>query len=183
MTSSTLGYSAPGRRTARRINVRMIVFLAVAAAPFAWFLYVFLDSTLTGGIHHHAKYDDVDLKSLGYFEFDEMASSLDGVPAKWRALDGKRVSLQGFMWAPDAAGPMIRDFQFVYSISKCCFGGPPRVQERVFAHVPDNIQPVPYFGDMARIVGVLHVKLEKEPTTGKVIKLYTIDVDEAEKMS
>lgn len=180
MTTTTLGY-APNRPTRRpSINFRMIAFLAVAASPFLWFLYVFLDSTLTGGIHQHKGYAEVDLKSLGYFQFDQDAGTLNDVPAKWRALDGKKIELKGFMWAPTAAGPGVRDFQFVYSITKCCFGGPPLVQERVFAHVPDNARPAPYYGDMCRMVGTLHVNLEKDPAAGKITKLYSVDVESLE---
>ena len=82
------------------------------------------------------------------------------------------------MYAGRSAAPEINDFQFVYSITKCCFNGPPLVQERVFAHTADGSR-VPYYGDLVKIVGTLHVKVEKD--AGVVTSIYTIDVDNIEK--
>jgi len=182
MTTTTLGYAPPSRpRGRRKINFRLIAFLAVAAAPFAWFLYVFLDSTLTGGIHQYKDYAAVDLKSLGNFPFNDMTGTIQDVPPRWRALNGKRIELKGFIFAGWSAGPTVQDFEFVYNIQKCCFGGPPQVQERVFAHVPDSAPPAPNDSyDMMRLVGILHVNAEKDPQTGKVNKLYTLDVEKVE---
>lgn len=181
MTTATspapLPYASPSSRRRRpRINIRLIVFLAAVAFPFMWILYSVIDANVYGGIHRHGNYSEVDLKALGFYEFDGTHGTIDDVPEKWRALDGQRVQLQGFMWAPDSAGYGVRDFQFVYNITKCCFNGPPLVQERVFAHVPDNMPPVPYYYQFATLTGILHVKVEN-PTGMKVIAVYTIDVE------
>ncbi len=82
------------------------------------------------------------------------------------------------MYAGRSAAPRINDFQFVYSITKCCFNGPPLVQERVFAHTR-NDELVPYYGDLVKIVGTLHVKVQKE--AGVVTAVYSMDVDKVEK--
>lgn len=170
----TMTAYAPPRR---RINFRMIAFLAIVSFPFLWFGYIFLNDRLTNGIEHHANYEEVNLKAMGNFPLDQSDGSTDAVP-HWRQLDGKRVLLEGFMYAGRSAAPRINDFQFVYSITKCCFNGPPLVQERVFAHTR-NDELVPYYGDLVKIVGTLHVKVQKE--AGVVTAVYSMDVDKVEK--
>jgi len=163
----------------RRINFRLIIFLGIVSFPFLWFGYVFLNQTLTGGIEQHADYAKVDLKALGNFPLDGANGTMTDIPSRWRGLDGKRVVLEGFMYAPNAASDQVNDFQFVYSITKCCFNGPPLVQERVFAKVPGS-GSVPYYGDLARVVGTLHVNIEKE--AGIIRSVYTLDVEKVEAM-
>src|SRR2546428_1602118 len=151
-----VSYGRAPRRQKPRINLRLVALLALVAAPFIYFGYVILDQSLNGGVTRHGDYYDVDLKSLGYFPFDAAKDGLAEVPSRWRQLDGKRVALQGEMYDPDSAGDKINSFQLVYSIQKCCFGGPPRVQERVFAAVPDN-GTVHYYGHVGRVRGTRHV--------------------------
>jgi hypothetical protein len=170
-------YAAPGaRRRGPRINFRMLVFLLAVATPPMWVIYSVIDATVYGGIKDRGTYKEVELKALGYYDFDGQHGTINDVPEKWRALDGQRVQLTGFMWAGTSAGYAVRDFQFVYNITKCCFNGPPLVQERVFAHVPDKYPPAPYYGDFVTLTGILHVKIEN-PTGDKVNSVYTIDVE------
>ena len=163
------------------INFRLIGFMAVVALPFAWFAYVYLNQTLTGGVHYGKDYAVVDLKSLGYFQFDQSNGTINDVPPKWRALDGKRVQLKGFMWAGASAAPRVSEFQFVYNVAKCCFSGPPQVQERVFAFTPPD-HPMPYVGDFMTVTGTLHVKVVKQED-GTIASVYTLDVEHAEPTS
>jgi hypothetical protein len=179
MTTATapLPYAAPRARKGRpRFNLRLMILIAVVAFPFLYILYSVIDANVYGGIHDRGTYKEVDLKALGFYDFDGNHGTIDDVPEKWRALDGQRVQLTGFMWAPNSSGWYVRDFQFVYNITKCCFSGPPQVQERVFAHVPDNMPPAPYYGDLSTLTGILHVHIEN-PTGDKVIAVYTIDVE------
>ena len=160
----------------QRINFRLIAFLVIIAAPFVGLLYAFV--TYNGGVRHTADGEAVDLKALGNFAFNETSGTINDVPAKWRALDGKKVVLEGYMYSPNAAGQS-RDFVFVYNVAKCCFGGPPQVQERVFVHVPEG-RTIQYFGmyDFVRMIGTLHVKVEKNE--GVIASVYTLDPDKAE---
>jgi len=167
--------SAVPPRRRPRINLRLVVLLAVVSLPFLYFGYVILDQSLNGGITHHGTYSDVDLKSLGYFPFDPVKDDLNNVPAKWRQLDGKRVALQGEMYAPGEASDQIRQFELVYSIQKCCFNGPPRVQERVFASVPNNGR-VQYYPQVVRVIGTLHVNARRDEV-GQVSKIFELDVE------
>jgi hypothetical protein len=167
--------TAETRRPRSRVSLRLVVLLALLTAPFAYFGYVIIDQSLHGGVTNRGSYYDVDLKSLGYFPFDAEKDDLDNVPAQWRQLDGKRVALNGEMYAPDSSGDNVSAFQLVYSIQKCCFNGPPRVQERVFAAVPNNGK-VRYYPQVVRVVGTLHVKAERNEV-GAIERLYTLDVE------
>jgi hypothetical protein len=164
-------------RRAFKLNVRLILFLGIVSFPFLWFGYVFLNDALTHGIEQHGDYAKVDLKALGNFPFDGGNGSMADIPERYRALDGKRVQFEGFMYAPMAASLQINDFQLVYSITKCCFNGPPLVQERVFAHVPGN-NTAQYYSDLVRVTGTLHINVVKEE--GIIKSVYTMDVEKVD---
>jgi hypothetical protein len=163
----------PARRP--RVNFRLVMVLALVALPFLYFGYVIVDQALHKGVVNRGNYYEVDLKSLGYFPFDPAKDDLNDVPRQWRDLDGKRVALVGEMYTGGSAAPKVRGFELVYSIQKCCFGGPPKVQERVFAKVPNN-GTVPYFWQPVRVVGTLHVGVRRDET-GQIVSIYDMDVE------
>lgn len=162
-------------RLRQRINFRLILFLAVVCVPCAWIGYIFANEYLTHGIHKHEGYVDVNLKQLGQFPFDKENGQLTDVPKEFRELDGKRVELKGKMYAGFSAYSKVSSFEFVYDVNKCCFGGPPQVQERVFVH---SSQPVPLYGmyDLVDIVGNLHVRLKRE-AGGVITSVYDLDLE------
>jgi hypothetical protein len=135
------------RRPRPRVSLRLVVVLALLAAPFLYFGYVILDQSLHGGVTNRGSYYDVDLKSLGYFPFDANKDGIDHVDA----------------------------FELVYSIQKCCFNGPPRVQERVYATAGKNAT-VNYYPQIVRVVGTLHVTARRNEV-GAIEKLYELDVE------
>jgi hypothetical protein len=154
-------------------NWRLYAFVAVLCVPFAYLGYSLLSFTLSNGIHQHGDTTSVDLKSLGNFPFDGVNGMLTDVPKDFRALDGKRVELTGMMWSAKSAGPHTNEFQLVYNIAKCCFGGPPKVQERVFVHTHGPIQ---FYDVQVNIVGTLHVRLKRDET-GTVDSVYDLDLE------
>jgi hypothetical protein len=167
--------AATEKPLSQRINVRLIVFLAIVAAPFVGFLYAFVN--YNGGIQRTHDGLLVDLKALGNFEFDQNDGTIASVPPKFRELDGKKVVLEGFMYSRlSAVGT--GNFEFVYNVQKCCFNGPPLVQERVFVKVPEG-KNLDWYSDMCRLIGTLHVQVVKEH--GIVIQVYTLDPDRTEK--
>jgi hypothetical protein len=179
----TLGYASPvtppRKPRSKRINVRLIVFLSIVSFPFVGMLYAFV--SYSGGIRHSSEGEIVDLKALGYFTLDKQDGTLRDVPAKWRGLDGKKVVLEGYMWSAQSVLNS-NEFQFVYNIQRCCFGGPPQPQERVFVRVPEgrNIQLI---DGVAKIIGTLHVKIERNSVDGSIVSVYTMDLDKAEPKS
>lgn len=160
-----------------RINLRLFLFIAVISTPFIWAAYAGARLLLNGGIEDMGSYKMVDLKSLGFFNFDDVKGTIDNVPGRYRNLDGQRVALDGFMWAPDHA-VRTRNFEFVYNIQKCCFNGPPFVQERVFVH---SSTALPITGRLWRLTGTLHVRLQKNEI-GTITSVYTMDVDQWQEM-
>jgi hypothetical protein len=162
-----------------RINFRMLAVVAVVLGLVGYPVYTFVQASLNGGVQKVGDLNVVDLKALGNFPFNEDTSTINDVPAKWRELNGKRVALEGFMVPANSAGEDVSQFQFVYNVTKCCFNGPPRVQERVFARVPNGT--VPYYGVEVRCVGTLHVAVTKNDA-GKTNTVYVMDVDKVDQL-
>lgn len=163
-----------------RVNPRVVVVAAVILLPLAWMVWTFAKLSISSGIETSGEYTTVDLKSLGYFPFNETTGTVTDVPRQYAALDGKKMFLVGQMYVDTSTAPYVDQFQLVYSIQNCCFNGPPKVQERVFAHVPPGGRRVPFFSGLAKIYGTLHVRVVKE--NGKVVSLYDLDVEKVEEV-
>jgi len=161
----------------KRVNWRLVAFVGVFVLIFGSFFYVFASSVVTGGITHHGGYADVDLKAMGQFPFNDTSGQLTDVPKLYRQLDGQRVVLRGKMYAGGSAVKATR-FEFVYDVAKCCFGGPPRVQERVFVHLPQGAPAVDVTGpyELMECTGKLHVRLQRN-TEGTVVSVYDMDLE------
>lgn len=172
------GPSTPAPERRPRINVRIIVFILAISAPFLIIVGSAVWSSLTGGISDHGDYKEVDLKLLGSFPFNDQTGKLEDVPEKYRGLDGQRVLLRGFMYGAETAGNRGNKFQFVYDVNKCCFNGPPLVQERVFAYAKQEV-PIYYQDTLAEIVGTLHVRLIRNPVSNKVESVFDMQVESA----
>lgn len=164
----------------RRINFRLIIFTGVMLVLVGYPAYLFVSDWVTGGVTRSGDYLAVNLKALGNFPFDAASGDLQDVPDKWRALDGKKVLLEGEVWAPNEAGDRMTRFELVYSIAKCCFGGPPKVQERVYVTVPADMKVPNLTNYFARVTGTLHVTPRTED--GQVVELYTLELDRIEQM-
>src|SRR4051794_38014552 len=89
----------------------------------------------------NAVYLQTDLKALGYFTLDQTYGTVTDVPAASRALDGRRVVLEGFMYDPQATADGRTQVQLVYGWPRA-WGGPPLVQERVYSRIPRGDIPV-----------------------------------------
>jgi hypothetical protein len=163
-----------------RVNLRMVIVAAVILLPVGWMVWTFATLTLSSGIEKAGQYTTVDLKSLGNFPFSEVDGTVADVPKQYAALDGKKLLLVGQMYVDTSTAPYVDRFQLVYSIQNCCFNGPPRVQERVFAHVPPGGRKVPVFGDLTRVYGTLHVRAQRE--NGRVVSLFDLDVEKVEEV-
>ena len=157
------------------INLRLVVFIVLVSSPFVWCAYAGMKYAFNGGIEDHGAYKKVDLKALGKFNFDQSNGTISEVPERFRNLDGQRVTLEGFMYSPDRA-QRVSDFQFVYNIQVCCFGGPPRVQERVFVFCPPG-RMLMMDDRYMKMTGILHVQVKK--VDGIITSVYTLDLQDA----
>jgi hypothetical protein len=169
----------------QRINFRIIIFAGIVLFLLGWPVYTFLSETLTHGIHNKGSYKEVDLKAMGNFEFDRDTGTINDVPKDYRNLEGQKVLLSGEIFAPREAGPNVEQFELVYSIQKCCFNGPPRVQERVFSTVSKTNKNVRVRGEgYHKVMGTLHVTVKRDKLPngelGGVTEVYHLDVDSIE---
>jgi len=161
-----------------RFNFRVIIFVGVIALLVGYPVYVLVREQVSGGVRSAGGgYTQVNLKALGNFEFDNSNGTINDVPAKWRELDGKKLVLEGEIYAPNEASDEIHRFELVYNIQKCCFNGPPKVQERVFCIVPDG-KTAQYVSGTARVKGTLHINVKSD--MGKINALYVLDVHSVE---
>lgn len=174
MTMSTTASRRMKTPLIQRINLRMLIVAAVLGFVIGYPVYLYVDAVINGGAKHVGNAWQVNLKALGDFPFNDSTGTINNVPMKWRKLDGKRIVLQGFPYVTNYAGDSIPSFQFVYNVAHCCFGGPPLVQERVFAQVPNGGTVPNYNLEFSTITGILHVKVEK--AGGKVQSVFTMDV-------
>lgn len=128
----------------RRFSWRTTAIIATALFLFGYPVYVYMDALITGGITRQGNLLVVDLKAMSSFEMDQDAGTTEDIPKRYRQLDGKRVLLIGQMWEPYTAEGKIRNFTLVYSISNCCFNGPPKVQHFIQASVhPETKSTIP----------------------------------------
>ncbi|MGA2233708.1 MAG: hypothetical protein ABSH22_22615 [Tepidisphaeraceae bacterium] len=166
----------------QRINPRAAVLAGIALLFIGGPFYVWARGVIDGGIINEGDYFHVDLKAMSSFNLDQVNGTPNDVPARFRELEGKRVLLDGQMWAPTSAGSdSVNYFQLVYSITKCCFNGPPLAQHFVDANVVPGRVVYNYGQDPIHVWGTLHIRFRKEP--GGVIKaVYEVDVDKVEEM-
>jgi len=159
-------------------NWRLVAFIGVFVLLFGSVAYAFLSFVLSNGVHPHGNYVSVDLKAMGQFPFSNQTGMLTDVPQDYRSLDGKRVELQGMMWSLQSAGPELVQFQLVYNIQKCCFNGPPQVQERVFVHMKRD-KSTQWYYQLVSATGILHVRLKRNDQ-GTIYSVYDMDLESLE---
>jgi hypothetical protein len=156
-----------------RFNFRILLFAAAVAVIVGYPVYIFVDSALSGGIKDRGDYKEVDLKAMSDFPFDGTNGTIDDVPAQFRALDGQKILVRGEMYDPRGTGERVNHFILVYSIAKCCYSGPPKVQHWVQAKAVDD--RISYYEGLVEVIGTLHVDLKRE--NGQVTQVYRMDVE------
>ena len=162
-----------------RINLRMIVFFGVLLLLVGTPVYIYLKSAITGGIERTSEGVKVDLKAMSVFPFDQVNGTIDDIPKKWRDLDGQKIIATGEMWDSKGASRYVDSFDLVYSISKCCFSGPPQVQHFVHAKATPDAS-IEYYSNLVRVKGTLHIKVVRDQD--KVSSVYSMDVESVEPM-
>ncbi len=167
-------HAAPKPAGGPWVNPRIVVFGLVVVCIFGFLFYLWWQVAGTHGVKQRGDAFEVDLKSMSTFPFDQRHGTIDDVPPRYRELDGKKVILIGEMWAPDASGPRLNNFDLVYSIAKCCFSGPPQIQHFIKSTATGD--PVPYYDGLVRVTGVLTIKVVKDPD-GKITGVYHVQVE------
>lgn len=178
---STIKFPAKRRKPkvpfSQRFNARMLIFGVVMMLPIGYIVYDFLDSVITGGIKDLGNgYKLVDLKAMSNFPLDQVAGKQEDIPKQWRDLNGLHVVLYGEMWQPlSADNENVTGFDLCYSITKCCFNGPPQVQHFVRSKVVPG-KSLGYYSNLVKVTGTLHVHLQHDAF--KVSSVYQLDVDD-----
>ena len=158
--------SAVARRT------RIILFAAPAVLMAG---YLLAEWALGRPPLQRFAYQDVDLKSLGNFPLDKSSARDEDIPARFRALDGRRVSVEGFMMPVGPSwGPWVDRFRIVCDLNHPFRRRPPLVQERVFATARPKV-PLYSSNELLQMRGVLHVRLERD-AAGRIQSVYRMDV-------
>ena len=173
--------SAPRRKRRspwRRVPLQGIVLLLAGIFVLTYPVYTYLDDSITGGIHQRGDLLVVDLKSMSSFDMDQDIGTTADIPQKYRDLDGKRVMLTGEMYTPYAAVGKVNRFTLVYSITQCCFNGPPKVQHLVEATMVAG-RDSELMTDPVAVVGVLHVGVQQKE--GHIVSVYRMDVDRVQR--
>lgn len=126
-----------------------------------------------------AAYAVVNLGGLAQFDFDPSTGTIADIPPGLRQLDGRKVQVWGVAYAPlysRASRTPVIPFQIVEGLHSSNFR-PPRVQERIFASMPNVPFPPNFdFSSGLTFYGTLHVSARKDPM-GFVEEIYTMDVD------
>lgn len=180
---TAMNHPAPAARISlrERINLRVITFALVALVVVGYPAYLFLDLAVSGGIKDRGDYFEVDLKTISDFEMNPKFATDESVPAKFRELDGKRVLLDGEMVPDRTSVGAQADFDLVYSIQKCCLTGTPKVQHFIKCKVvPGREEYSQIHPGIVKVLGTLHVKVERDQATGLVSSVYKLDVESIE---
>jgi hypothetical protein len=126
------------------------------------------------------KYAGVDLKALGDFPFSQETGQTNDIPRCWRDLDGRRVSLNGFMFGPFSLSPSDNLYQLVYDNHPSSFK-PPLVQESVYANAPATMGVYSLY-DPVKVDGVLHVGVQRD-ASGAMRSIFRMDVESVTPLS
>lgn len=172
----------------QRLNWGMIfrvgLVLGLVLALVGYALKVTYESVIQGGVVSAGDHYKVELKQMSNFDMDQVIGTVQDVPERFRQLDGKKVQLEGEV-APGGlfSGDTVKQFSLCYSVAKCCFGGPPKVQHFV-ACKGVNGKPLPNYegAGLVRVFGTLHVRVVKNEM-GKIESVFQMDVERVEQVS
>jgi len=164
-------------------NWRLMAFVGFFFVIFGSMGYKIFCEVANNGIHQRGNVAEVNLKALGQFPFSDQVGKLTDVPKDYRALNGKKVALTGFMVTNNSAGPDTAECQLVWNVQKCCFNGPTLVQERVYLEAPRDRRISRYDQyTLVNVTGTLQVKIEKNDQ-GTVTSVYKMVPDQVSPQS
>lgn len=58
------------------------------------------------------------------------------IPAWAKAIDGKKVFIKGYIYPPPGSPVFVNEFLLVRDKGDCCFGGNPKVTDRILVNIP-----------------------------------------------
>jgi hypothetical protein len=115
----------------------------------------------------------VTWETLAKYVYQE---GLEGVPEEIRALDGKRVTMAGFLLTLYEFDD-IEDFNLVASHWSCCFGVVPSLNGWVHVKLAEGQVGLPNTSEPLKVAGTFRLREEKE--AGYVVSIYALEDAEA----
>ncbi len=134
----------------------------------------------------------LSLAQLGSFDYQMPSSAdlertsgdpkglTDQIPSALRALDGKRVSIDGFILEMDFDDRQIRRFLLSPSVPGCCWGGPTKMNDWVDVSVPSRslAARLATMDDTAPITAVGRLAVGEMIEGGFLVSLYRMVADQ-----
>ena len=143
-------------------GLRLALFALIIVIPVGLLAWVFVDASRSNGVKTLVDGTAwVDLQAMSLFTFDQKDGTIDDVPEAYRALNGQRVALDGEMVVDNTAADQVSDFDLVYSISDCCYGGAPQIQHFVQTKTPPG-EDARFYKGRVRAVGTLRVEVTRD---------------------
>lgn len=116
-------------------------------------------------------YQEVDLKDLGGFSFPQQDIQDADIPVEWRALDGRRVAVRGYV-------SLTRQYGGEYVEAPLSDG--PHEWERVRARM--RLADLPSWVSLVQLSGVLHVGVRRT-AAGDIESVFRMDVEDVARTS
>ncbi|MGD9720078.1 MAG: hypothetical protein AB7O59_02550 [Pirellulales bacterium] len=124
--------------------------VAFAIAGPAWLTYVYVTELPAG--YERISYSDLQ---------PDPAQAGQLVPPAARSLEGKKIFIKGFVY-PGRQLNGIREFLLVRDRGECCFGGNPKITDRIQVTLENPLR-LTYAPRLHKVGGTFHV--EVQPTT------------------
>lgn len=123
---------APEAYTGRRLaEIGVALGCLFWAGGASWLSYVYLTEVPEG------------YKRISYNILQPAETDIEGgLPAAAQALDGQRVFIKGYIYPPPGSPPFVTHFLLVRDKGDCCFGGNPKVTDRILVDIkpPDKLE-------------------------------------------
>jgi len=142
---------------------------ALTGRPLAIAAILVSAAALVGGLSRLAMVYAAELPEgfarLSYAELQPLPGDpADAVPDTARAADGRDVLLKGFMY-PGKQTHGIRQFLLVRDQGDCCFGGNPKITDRVLVQLAETVG-IDFTPRLVKIAGRFHVRPAGAPEIG-----------------
>jgi len=156
--------------------IRVGLIIAIITSLVGYAVYATYQIMVKKGIDG----DRVELQAISSFEMNQRHGTIADVPAAYRALDGKKIWLEGEV-KPNTfmvMGSTTR-FEICYSVQRCCVGTEPKAQHFVMCKLGGGQKMMVGDGQRVKVFGTFHVKVIRDEG-GIIQSVYQMDVEKAE---
>jgi hypothetical protein len=115
---------------------------------------------------------------ISYAELQPQEGSAGKLPPRASQLSGQKVFIKGYMFPPSKnAG--IRQFLLVRDQGDCCFGGNPKITDRIEVTLPEDVR-VTYHKGLYKLHGKFRVEQAGEAVDAGGAVFYHLNADSVE---